>query len=934
MSLSGSKLKQLEAALLTAFPGEGDLLRFVTYSDPISEAATKITAGNLQNQSFALIQWALANGKLDDLINEAENANGGNPELKAFIAEYRPDAIPIQPIPCPYPGLRAFDAADAPFFFGREEEINNIAQLLNDSQLVVLAGPSGSGKTSLIYAGLLPHLEKEQPGIWHIANVPVSVDPTSTLAYLLDFDGNPDNAAEAVNQLVKTHNAQRILVVIDQFELIFRITANSVKRDKFFALLYMLSTIEYCHVLLISRSDFYSELQKSFSWAIEQNSALMLVDIEPMNRKALEAAIEKPAHLVHIKVDSGLRVELSKAVDKEPGALVWLQAVIRQLWMQRSADVLTLQLYEQLGTDPDYALGWILAAHTQNVLAKVVPEQRDTLFRIVLRLIKVVETPTVICQTVTDADLFVEDENADSFNDLLETLAQLHFVVLSGERSNAYRQVSLAHSYLVTAWSQLYQWIKDHYELEIIRRDLKPRVVNWVKDHRSPLDDAELEAAERLLEHRDLKVLGVNFSQLQQLVQASQASQQEAARLEKEEAAQQIRQSILAKKTLVKIVRDGQVYEQDLSPIFISEKAVLSVVYTLDGSNVIADSQDRGVGVWNSRDGEGQPLPRLAQQIIPLHFNADGRQFIAVSSSGDVELWNVSDDKEPVWTRKIISSKRLIYSTFSNNGSIITVISDIVNGALVSGNKTLLIWSIKGETLFNHKYENDIEYVELTNVLPIVVTMSINNELRLWRGDQVLLTLRGYYFPDRGYFNRKRGDHHTTSHENPEETYWIAPLMSYNYEEEQLEEEQAEEEPAKKEQSIEDQAQKPKKVAIIPLLRSAITNINGDKLLVLTKGGLAQLWDVQSKKIIAILPSSGSDIWSAVFSPDDKWVVTTNNATAQLWDASTGEEMAVLSGHSAAVITASFSSDSQWVATGSKDGTVRQYDIGSLNLSD
>jgi WD40 repeat protein len=61
---------------------------------------------------------------------------------------------------CPYPGLAAFQPADAERFFGREqltaELVARAGEQLARPGLLMVLGPSGSGKSSLLRAGLLP----------------------------------------------------------------------------------------------------------------------------------------------------------------------------------------------------------------------------------------------------------------------------------------------------------------------------------------------------------------------------------------------------------------------------------------------------------------------------------------------------------------------------------------------------------------------------------------------------------------------------------------------------------------------------------------------------------------------------------------------------------------------------------------------------------
>jgi len=68
----------------------------------------------------------------------------------------------------PYPGLMAFQEQDAAIFFGRDKEIWEGLALLNRLQqfggprLTLMLGASGSGKSSLMRAGLLPRLKRDQ----------------------------------------------------------------------------------------------------------------------------------------------------------------------------------------------------------------------------------------------------------------------------------------------------------------------------------------------------------------------------------------------------------------------------------------------------------------------------------------------------------------------------------------------------------------------------------------------------------------------------------------------------------------------------------------------------------------------------------------------------------------------------------------------------
>jgi hypothetical protein len=62
--------------------------------------------------------------------------------------------------PSPFKGLSAFGETDADWFFGREDAIKLLIEVVTREPLTMVAGPSGSGKSSLVLAGLLPYLKR------------------------------------------------------------------------------------------------------------------------------------------------------------------------------------------------------------------------------------------------------------------------------------------------------------------------------------------------------------------------------------------------------------------------------------------------------------------------------------------------------------------------------------------------------------------------------------------------------------------------------------------------------------------------------------------------------------------------------------------------------------------------------------------------------
>src|SRR5437868_149868 len=66
----------------------------------------------------------------------------------------------LQGLKLPYLGLRPFEEADGPIFFGREDQVVALLLQLQAHRFVAVVGSSGSGKSSLVRAGLLPALKR------------------------------------------------------------------------------------------------------------------------------------------------------------------------------------------------------------------------------------------------------------------------------------------------------------------------------------------------------------------------------------------------------------------------------------------------------------------------------------------------------------------------------------------------------------------------------------------------------------------------------------------------------------------------------------------------------------------------------------------------------------------------------------------------------
>src|SRR4051794_28574707 len=88
-------MRQLYDALLDAFPSEDELRKLVLFE--LDQNLRSIATGStLSAMMLDLISWAEAHGRLERLIQGAQNTNPDNPRLRAFIGQ-----LPANPTPVP-----------------------------------------------------------------------------------------------------------------------------------------------------------------------------------------------------------------------------------------------------------------------------------------------------------------------------------------------------------------------------------------------------------------------------------------------------------------------------------------------------------------------------------------------------------------------------------------------------------------------------------------------------------------------------------------------------------------------------------------------------------------------------------------------------------------------------------------------------------------
>jgi WD40 repeat protein/class 3 adenylate cyclase len=392
----------------------------------------------------------------------------------------------------PYKGLRAFEEADAPDYFGRDALIQQIVTRLSEpgeqSRFLAVVGPSGSGKSSVVRAGIVPALR--QGALAGATRCLVAVmlpgqEPMKEVAAVLqgiaaversgadDLQQGRRGLHSVVDEALPP--GSELVLVIDQFEELFTLIEDEAVRAGFLDHIAnaVIQPAGRLRCIVTLRADLYDRplRYKAFGDLVGARTQT----VTPLSAEELQRAISGPAERMGVVLEPGLVAQMVADVSDEPGALPLLQFALTELFEQRRGNTMTLDGYRAIG-----GVSGALARRAESVYGSLDDVQQQTTRQLFLRLTTSVDEAEVARRRVPRPELLSVHVDESAMETAIEAFGNARLLSFDRDPVTGNPTVGVAHEALLVEWARLRGWLEAAREDLRAQRRLAASVREWL----------------------------------------------------------------------------------------------------------------------------------------------------------------------------------------------------------------------------------------------------------------------------------------------------------------------------------------------------------------------------------------------------------------------------------------------------------------------
>ncbi|WYL93733.1 MAG: hypothetical protein HEQ35_07505 [Gloeotrichia echinulata IR180] len=809
---------------------------------------------------------------------------------------------------CPYQGLKAFEAEQKEFFFGRKQVVRDILAKLSQKPFLPMIGASGSGKSSVVLAGLIPELLKN-PGWRVIEPIKPGFEPLEELRTafkqcfkqankLKQFQTLSNNYPHNLPEIIENFpGAEKLLLVVDQFEEVFTVCADKEEKQRFIDLLTQVVDISDARlaVVITMRADFIEPClhYESLTHLIQTQAVFM----PPLTGVDLKETITEPAKLQGHSVEEALLLKILQDVKQEPGFLPLLEFALTKLWDKRDQEKhqLTLEQYEKLA-----GLSGALNLHAENVYnyqdfeeesptQQRTQQEKDWIRLIFLRLLRTGEGEKDTRQRQAKATILNiagnDPNQQQQLSELIDGEGGLvkGRLLVTGKDEQGEAWIDLAHEALIEGWQTFREWRQQDRDLRRLSDRLADARREWLNKRKN---DKYLMQGGLLAEVRD------SWQQLQLYLQSPQEDEDFYKRSDAEE---KDRIAELERALTESRLREKAARIENLLPFQPLESLVLAI-QTM-GENLEKLPQQILAPVQNSLS----QVTNKATVSIPLRGHKDVVRSVAISPDGLTIVSGGGDDTVRLWNRQ---GQPLTEPLRGHEGEVYSVAISPDGQMIVSGGDdgTVRLWNRQGQPLTEplRGHQGRVNSVAISPDGQTIVSGGDDGTVRLWnpQGQPLTEPLRGHEgwvysvaISADGQTIVSGGEDGTVRLWNPQGQPLTEPLRGH-------------------EDAV-------ISVAISP---------DGQTIVSGGRDNTVRLWNRQGQPLTEPLYGHEGGIYSFAISPDGQTIVSGGgNGTVRLWNPQGQPLTEPLRGHQGRVYSVAISADGQTIVSGSGDNTVRLW---------